>query len=274
MGWIESIGGVGQLTDSVSESEQFGLGIGRLTIGSTWQKDCATSRELREYIEEVVGCSPLDDIILRAPSNLAGLINQSHFGTRRTYAAGTLLYWEKQAQSDWPRPSPPPRDLRIASFAEEGEQESTLAEAMHVLENTFQGYQNHYASNPALPDTAATDAYRNWAAHYLRTSPDSCYLGRVDSKLAGIVITTDLGPGGDSLEILLAGVHSNFRNRGIYTAMLSSAIADAGERGRSQAYISTQAHNVASQRAWAFLGFKPCYSVDTFHLQKDSRHAS
>jgi ribosomal protein S18 acetylase RimI-like enzyme len=273
VGWIESIGGVGQLRESPHESAQFGRSIGRLTIGANWREDCATPQDLRESIEEVVTTSALDDIILRAPSDLVGLINQCDFGARRAYAAGTLLYWERNSIAEWPRPSAPPASLSIATFADAIDREAASEAAMVVLANTFLGYQNHYASNPALPETSATDAYLDWAERAMRDAPEVSFLGRIDAELAGIIVAADLEPEVDALEILLAGVHSDFRNQGIYTALLSAVVDDAAVRGRSKVYLSTQAHNIPSQRAWVVLGFKPCYSVDTFHLQKGPHHA-
>lgn len=136
---------------------------------------------------------------------------------------------------------------------------------LDALDSSFSGYKNHYAANPKLHLNFATSSYRNWADRILQNNPESVLVGLVDGEIAGIVFTehSDAGP----LEVLLAGVDSDFQRRGVYTALLQGVAETARAAGIANSVISTQSENISVQRAWAKAGFLPKYSLDTFHIQ-------
>ena len=66
-------------------------------------------------------------------------------------------------------------------------------------------------------------------------------------------------------EILLAGLTSAAQGRGLYPLLLKAVGQQAMARGCPRVTISTQAHNIRVQRAWAKAGFRPFAAITTVH---------
>lgn len=82
----------------------------------------------------------------------------------------------------------------------------------------------------------------------------------------GILALATLADDDDRTEILLAGVVSRARGRGLYAHLLAAVEGRALARGAREVVISTQGHNTGVQRAWARYGFEPALTFLTVHL--------
>ncbi|MER5646560.1 GNAT family N-acetyltransferase [Streptosporangium sp. NPDC002524] len=82
----------------------------------------------------------------------------------------------------------------------------------------------------------------------------------------GILALATLADDDERTEILLAGVASRARGRGLYAHLLAAVEGRALARGAREVVISTQGHNTGVQRAWARYGFEPALTFLTVHL--------
>ena len=140
------------------------------------------------------------------------------------------------------------------------------AEAVRVVaEQAFMGYRGHYHADPRLPTAACDELYADWA-----------YRGCVDSAVADHVVVAELegqvvGFGlvrraeADAADGTLYGVAPAGRGRGIYPALVTSAMRWARRQGCRVFLESTQVTNRASQKVWARLGFEISESFYTLH---------
>ena len=129
-----------------------------------------------------------------------------------------------------------------------------------LVRDVFAHYPNHYAANPLLSDELSLDGYVEWA---LRTSERTGYLVlRDDDDVGFAVIDWSV----EVPDVRLAGVVPAHQGAGRYRDVVAGMMERAVDAGRSGLEISTQVGNIAPQRTWAGLGWRPTRAYDTTHL--------
>jgi len=133
-----------------------------------------------------------------------------------------------------------------------------------LVARVFDGYVNHYTANPLLEPDLALEGYVDWVRRTAQANPDSLGVLAHGERSVGVA-TWFVDPGGEVVEILLAGLVPEARGHGWYAALLAEVGRVATGLDVPRVVISTQAANVAVQRAWVSAGFKPLAAVTTAH---------
>lgn len=256
MSWSGLGGDAVTLRDSPAEGDRFGCRIARLTVG----RDAMPGRVLEDDLRRRLDGSDADLLICRWPGERTGL-NAVALGSGRVILpADMLVYWEVAAARLAAIDTVAAEGLRTVVPAEAEAAVSDLLE--EVITDSFRGYGNHYAANPRLDDDLALLGYVEWALRAFSDFPGNVVLLlRGEEPVGAATLTRD----GDDLEIELAGLVAAHQAKGWYGTLLRAVGRHAQELGCARVIISTQAHNVRVQRAWARAGFTPFGTVTTVH---------
>jgi ribosomal protein S18 acetylase RimI-like enzyme len=234
-------------TSSTQESQFLGLAVHRLEIALQARYDF-------DDLVDQVGSIDADLIILRFPSTHVDWMGRLrfHIPDMEVIHADTLVYWTHTPTDsvntiEWTVQHPP-----------------AASEAGEAIKSIFAGYRNHYAANPRLEAFDPAEAYRRWATNHIVNGGSALALSD-GSKIVAVATLTEPT---DHVEILLAGVVPEVRGRGVYGSLLSAVAHDVKDGDASTIVISTQAHNIGVQRAWARFGFLPTAAFDTLHLMR------
>ena len=228
------------IDESPLESARFGLRIGR------W---------IPANVDELADPGRFDIVIVRRPSSWSTTwVDLTAFDGYVAIHADSLIYWEWKRGGEHPSHSV---DTVVVSY--------DLDLLALMVRDVFTGYRNHYASNPLLDRAAALDGYVEWARS---TAADAGFLGVRDGDawVGFAVIDWSVDPP----DVRLAGVASTHQGRGRYRDVVAAMMSATVERSRSGIEISTQLGNVAPQRTWAAMGWRPCRAFETTHLVRAS----
>ncbi|MBN2177361.1 MAG: GNAT family N-acetyltransferase [Demequinaceae bacterium] len=245
------------LEPSGSETARFGHTVERLTVGFEWQREY-TRVQLGRRLRELLASSVARTIILRYPTAAVFVPGELGEHGRTLYPAGSLLYWERLE----PFPSDPGELTELRSPAIP---ETVMSQFRAVIADSFGGYINHYSANPLIGEDVIPDGYLEWAESTILDQHNRVVFISVDGRVAGVAVIECL-EGSLCWEVQLAGMSSGAQGKGYYTQLVTGVLATARKVGVPRVVISTQAHNVRVQRAWARLGFVPFASIDTVHL--------
>lgn len=136
-------------------------------------------------------------------------------------------------------------------------------EMLDMTFKSFDDYHGQYHISP-ITESGAGKIYENWIRYSL------------DQRDANIVVADYLGsPVGfitidekdHAMEGVLNAVDEQYRNLGIYRAMLAYVVNSAVNKGKSFV-ISTQMDNFVVQGVWNSMGLKPFYSIYNFHIDQ------
>ena len=257
MSWDGSSGSEVTIAASGSESARFGHSVERLTVGSGW-RDAYTSDELAAELRRLLAASNAHTVILRYPTDAPVVARAVGDSGRTVYPAGSLLYWERGTDDAEPEPG-------VTVVRSPGISAETLASIRSLIADSFRGYINHYSANPLMDERLIAEGYLEWAESTVLDEDNRVFLLDVDGMPAGVA-TVESPPGSEHWEIQLAGMKTDAQGRGDYARLVRGVLASARAEGAARVVISTQAHNVRVQRAWARLGFVPFGSIDTVHL--------
>lgn len=244
--------------ESEVEAVRFGLSVGRLLVP-------LESRLTDRQISNLCGESAYDLVIVRA-------------STRRTELFQTLVAEKNRSvlHAD---------TLRYFSWALEHAEESGTKSTPHwvidspssfdaiqvLVGDSFIGYRNHYSENPRLAESATLDGYLEWARTAMGLETSRTFVARdPESRRAIGFVLANLDTESQSAEILLNGVASEFRRRGVYRAcILGAAQTMMQVDGVKRIVISTQSSNIPVIEAWRSLGLQPWFSINTFHVMRE-----
>jgi len=257
MTWAGLSGSKVSYFSSESESQRFGIPIGRITVGFEAQDAVHSS------LTEVMSSAADDLLIVRWPSDRLSLASAALASGRTIIPADTLTYWEARAgtvgQSAGGAPAPGLACAPATAFG--GDPRAAVAE---VVLDSFRAYGNHYLANPALDPHLALEGYVSWAHGSLDEDPENVLILALDNAAVGVATLTHDRSAGD-LEVMLAGIVSSHQAKGWYQYLFAAIDSEAIERRCKRVIISTQAHNVRAQRAWARMGLRPFAAITTVH---------
>ncbi|MEU4832515.1 GNAT family N-acetyltransferase [Streptosporangium sp. NPDC023615] len=295
MSWWEMTGdGTPRAVGSPFDSARFGRPVERLTVPAGAGPSFGPVREA------VLG-SAADVIVLRYPAGHVGWFAELTSLGRTAVFADSLAYWRLRAGRG--RAPEPRADLRAAcplpAAAVPGPVSDIFAAyRSHYVANplfdasaALEGYREWAVRSAAsgrcvaLREHDAHDAHDDGSGVLaLATLADDDGpggeptggngTGGGNGDGDGITGGGDLGGGGGDgggggggvTEILLAGVVSRARGRGLYGHLLAAVEERVLARGGREVVISTQGHNTGVQRAWARYGFEPVHAFLTVHL--------
>jgi GNAT superfamily N-acetyltransferase len=229
------------------DSARFGLRIGRFSLGL---EDTSVSPLSAAFL-----ASDLDLLVVRYPAAAVGHFAKLLHPELDVIHADTLLYFAGDTRpfgTDAP-------DLPVADGALVDTQLTT------AVRTIFADYRNHYAANPAVDASLVVEGYVEWAEGHQAGSATAVVAledpaGRSLAAVAAVTYAES------EVEIDLAGVAPRFRRRGVYQQLLDAVVVTAAEGGIGRVVISTQAHNLGPQRAWARRGWLPSAAYQTVHL--------
>lgn len=258
MGYVDYQNSCITSVHSVSESNRFGYSTDRISVGalalSAYGSLTALTGSLRDAIEESVSRI----VILRYPSELVSLIRDIPAANSQVYPGGAIIYWEG------PRKLSPTNDVKaVAIEIAPAERKTHITEIVGVLEDSFKGYVNHYSCNPLLSSDVVVEGYVEWAVSTMADPLNRVFV----VKMSGVVIGAAIVAVSNSVwEIELASIAKTAQGRGNYLSLIQQILVSAHAEAASSVVISTQSHNIAAQRAWAKMGFRPLSAVETVHL--------
>ncbi|EWT00463.1 acetyltransferase [Intrasporangium oryzae NRRL B-24470] len=243
------------------EGDRFGLSIGRVVVG----QDAIESTAAQELVG-LLDTATEELLIVRWPTHMVALGAAAAASQRSIIPADVLMYWEVPASRLQPDDvALAERGLRTA--VPTGADPATRRALEHVVRDSFRDYGNHYTANPRLDRQLALDGYLDWASRSLAHDPEDVVLLMHEDEPVGVATLT-VGNDGDDLEILLAGLTGAVQGQGWYHHLLAGVGDQARARGCGRVIISTQAHNLRVQRAWARAGFRPFGAVTTVHAMR------
>lgn len=230
------------------ESRRFGLRVWRLAVGLE-----AADAEAERAIDQLVADADVDLLIARWNGFRPALPTRMIQHGSTVLPTPDLMYWERPlATQTWPQTT--------ARLVDQRHQDATL----RALAEIFGEYANHYSANPRLSAHSVAAGYLEWArSTFSTTQGTGVVVGPVGKPRA--VATLQVSPDGASAEVMLAGVIPEARGSGTYDDLLAGCCTEAARLGADRIIISTQSTNLAAQRAWARMEWRPQASITTVH---------
>ena len=253
MSWASAVVGTSVVAeDSPVETDRFGLSITRAVVPLGVSAESGFGETLGLLRE-----ADADVVVLRYPAERVDWFARLFAAGRDLVFADSLTYWRlrvgtgrpvRQAESD------PHIEVSRGTTIEPGLLDS-------LIDDIFSDYGNHYRANPLLAPDKALAGYREWAQHSA-THDELVTLSYQNDGIVGLA-TVESTP--EYCEILLAGIGTQFQQRGLYAHLLAGCEALAAAKGVEELVISTQGHNTNVQRSWARFGFEPVGTLLTIH---------
>ena len=240
---------------SASESSRFGRTVSRFNLG--FDSDLTT--------EEIVRCCDVDEsdlLVLRVPSLRFELGDHlSRIRTRRVFQADTLLYFSLDVSKYSYRfqIKESEVELRRADFSDE-------SQIRDLINETFEGYLNHYSANIAITSDQMLSGYIEWANSLSADKNHFVYVRKsTNDYLDGFLVIEFQDR---EIELVIGGTHPSARRTGSYSHLWNYALFDIGQQNVDFIRTSTQVSNTNVINSWLKSGFTYSGSINTFHLEK------
>jgi RimJ/RimL family protein N-acetyltransferase len=130
---------------------------------------------------------------------------------------------------------------------------------------------NRFQADPHLQTEACDELYRQWMLNSISTDlADYISVVECEGQVVGYSSLKHLGDI-DGLcnlrlsQLLLGAVVPGMRRRGLATQALIDNLKWLADK-TDVVYVGTQVNNIAAQRAWANLGFRPARAGPSMHL--------
>jgi GNAT superfamily N-acetyltransferase len=243
---------------SPSESERFGLAVGRMTVVASGDAttDAANGEITRRVANEAVLAERFDLVVVRLPFDPAW---RSEDGLE-LIDGGCAVTFEGSSHAVEPRA----RSERLRRIEQWSSEHTT------VVTEIFAGYRNHVAANPRLDASVIPVGYADWSARHVDGRvPGDCFL--MEDGDGRTLAFAAVAPDGDALVIDLAGVMPAHRGRGVYQLLLDRLEEVAAARGHDRVLISTQVGNRLAVRAWLRRGWAEVAREWTVHVMRTGR---
>ena len=259
MGYVDYQNSIVSTAHSVTETERFGYLTDRISVGALGVQAAGSLAKLVKSVQFAIDKSDATIIILRYPAGLVSLLRDICVpGNTRIYPGGAILYWEA------PRGSGTLEDtVDATSEIVPAERSAHAVKVIDVLEDSFKDYVNHYSANPLLRNGVVAEGYAEWARSSMSNPLNRVFTVEAADRTVGVAI---VGVSRNIWEIELASIVYASQRKGYYLKLMQRVLASARAEGISKVVISTQSHNIAVQRAWAKLGFRPLQSFETVHI--------
>jgi ribosomal protein S18 acetylase RimI-like enzyme len=171
----------------------------------------------------------------------------------------TLVYYVRRLD-DLPDAAALPADVEIRPAAPE-----EAPDVAEVARAAFRGYFGHYHADPRLDNTAADEAYVEWAeTSVLEQTRDRLAIVALQ-KIHIVGFLTLRRTSAEEAEITLNAVHPAAQRGGLYSALIARSLHEGRAMGAERMSVSTQLTNAAVQRVWARKGFVFDRALYTFH---------
>lgn len=140
-----------------------------------------------------------------------------------------------------------------------------------LIASTFDGYKNHYTSNPLIGRADILDGYTEWGLSFLDPDRGDLWVAEEAGRIVGFAGCR--AHDGD-YEIVLNGVLPAASGRHVYGDIVSHVITHAATTSAERVTVSTQIDNLAVQRAWTTRGLRLERALNTVHvnLHRSDRH--
>ncbi len=193
-----------------------------------------------------------DIAMIRVPSERLREVNENLLFGVAPILADTLVEYECPLAGLRPAP------IRNSTFEFVQIMDVPVAEREALVGKIFVDYTNHYMSNPLLHPDDVLAGYLEWGMSFT--------MGWVVYDQARPVAFANCSVKKGVFDGTLFGVVEEYSGRGIYGDLVSFTQTKAVELGHQMMTISTQAQNLAVQKAWVRRGFSIARSVNTFHV--------
>lgn len=223
------------------ESHRFGMNIGRLLL---------PAGEIPS--RPIEGIADFDLVVAILPTD--AVLHPDVLGSDRIEVdvMDTRMTWQGPV-----RDARAPSDLRqVESWGHPDDE---------LVREVFAGYRNHMSRRTGTSSEEVAAGYAEWAHSHLGRADAAC-LTIGDHRPTGIAAVT-LRTTEREVVVDLAGIRPAVRGRGEYSRLLDAVEAWGAGRGAHSVVISTQADNIAVQRAWARRGWLPSRSDWVVHLR-------
>jgi len=240
------------LRHSKIESDRFGISIARLNVSINCS---ASDTEIVKVCKE----SSANLLILRVPSSRIQLACElAEISNKIAFQADTLVYFSKNLKSIVERRNKS-ENLKLVTASSDDE-----ARVIDLARVVFRDYPNHYQSNRALDSKLILEGYIEWASNGLNDQKKLTVI--IEDQNSNAIAFALVAFGEEGAEIELNGVHPDFQNQGVYSALLESLMAQLANQKVTNLSISTQIQNTRVIRAWIKAGFILDFSLNTYHL--------
>ena len=240
------------LRHSKIESDRFGISIARLNVSINCS---ASDTEIVKVCKE----SSANLLILRVPSSRIQLACElAEISNKIAFQADTLVYFSKNLKSIVERRNKS-ENLKLVTASSDDE-----ARVIDLARVVFRDYPNHYQSNRALDSKLILEGYIEWASNGLNDQEKLTVI--IEDQNSNAIAFALVAFGEEGAEIELNGVHPDFQNQGVYSALLESLMAQLANQKVANLSISTQIQNTRVIRAWIKAGFILDFSLNTYPL--------
>lgn len=146
--------------------------------------------------------------------------------------------------------------------------DSNISVLDSIIPIIFEGYQNHYYSNPIFDRVKINEGYVEWAKSY------NCHSeGRIawmvkdfDSGYVAAFATCSFDQDKKQCEGILYGVMPEFAGRGIYSDIIRFTQDYFKKLQYETMLVSTQLQNYAVQKVWIRDNFTLSHAFETYHI--------
>lgn len=234
------------------ESARFDLNIHRGNL------DWVDIEALKKYDSEY---RP-DVIIVRIPVTEQQYLHQLSELNKEVIFADTLVYYHIDIQQYQPKA------IRNTEYIFKRGSIEDIDELRAVVPVIFEGYTNHYSSNPQLNKQKVSEGYSEWALSFLDGQNKTCFLLYDKNKL---IAFANCSLHNEEAEGVLYGVLPEYSGKGIYSDLIRYTQSYFKNEGANQMEVSTQIQNYTVQRVWTREGFELSHAFNTIHLNRKAK---
>lgn len=229
------------------ESKRFGKNVYRLN----------TDRLLFNDIVQDIEKYEIDLLILRVPSTEVYQLHLLNQLSCEYIIADTLVYYS----IDLNKIETPILKNNNLQFQLASESDKDLLYPL-VME-TFDGYKNHYYSNPHLNKNGILEGYAEWTLGHIESPNKLCFIAKDGDKIVAFASCSYID---DTAEGVIFGVSKDYAGRGIYTDLIKYSHIYFKEKGFKMMKVSTQIQNYTVQRVWIKEGYLIENAYITIHI--------
>jgi hypothetical protein len=235
---------------SLVESNRFGLRVFRSGV----LKELSVS-EIKQFLID----KQVDVYIFRLPVELQYQLHHLKELNMESIIADTLVYYTADLDKI------PVKSLKNSDLLFEDCEARHFELLNQMVAHIFDGYKNHYFSNPHLDKNDILEGYKEWARSYVEGDGAGrhTYLVKKGEKYIGFATC---GFSKEYSEGVLYGVLPEAQGGGIYGDIIRFTQNESKRKGFRQMKVSTQVLNYAVQKVWSREDFYMSNAYITVHI--------